>query len=46
MLYDHSNDPDENLNVVNSLEYKETVKKMKQLLKTRLHEASLAMIEK
>lgn len=39
MLYDLENDPDENQNIVDQPEQKETVTKMTSLLKQRMQEA-------
>jgi len=38
MLYDHTKDPDENVNVVGNLEYAEVVKKLGSILHTRFRQ--------
>ncbi len=39
MLYDHEKDPNENRNVADDEEYKDTVRKMQELLKKRMKQA-------
>ena len=36
MLYDHIKDPDENINIVNNVEYYETVREMREALRQHL----------